>query len=170
MKHLHFVGTTLSEKAKKNVNIDRDKADAFGRSAFNRYYYAAYLEVRDLLLKFEPNWKIKHADAPKYLKTNLKDIFMKKIIKYQKNDLITVGQGSKIKSDIIDAGTKIAQVLEDGYKVRTISDYFPLEAVTFENNTFSLDSHSESEAQKWLAAVQRNKARILRCGKELNLV
>lgn len=167
MAQLHFVGTTLSGEAKKS---NGDIADAFGRSAFNRYYYAAYLEVRSLLLMFNSRWKINHDEAPNYLRKNLPKIFREEINRQQKRHVITHAEGMKISSAVLHSGSNIAQVLEVAYKVRVISDYEPEEPVTFDQATFHLDSHSEVEAKGWLKTVEIHKSRILKHGKELDLV
>lgn len=167
MGNLHLVGTTLSAEAKKSGG---DIADAFGRSAFNRYYYAAYLEVRDLLVKFKSDWDIKHAKAPEYLEENLQEIFRREIKRQVRIQLLTCADGKKIASTVSSSGSAIAQVLRVAYKVRVISDYLPDEPVMFDQATFHLDSHSEGEAKAWLRTVETHKGRILKYGKELELV
>lgn len=167
MAQLHFVGTTLSDEAKKRKG---DLADAFGRSAFNRYYYAAYLEVRSLLLTFNSRWRINHDEAPNYLRKNLQKIFREEINRQQKRQVITHAEGMKISSAVLKSASIIAQDLEVAYKVRAISDYEPEELVTFDQTTFHLDSHSEVEAKGWLKNVQIHKSRILKYGKVLDLV
>lgn len=167
MAQLHFVGTALSERA---MATNGDIADAFGRSAFNRYYYAAYLEVRDLLVRFNSDWDVKHANAPKYLEENLQEIFRREIKRQERIHLLTHAQGKRITSAVSSSGSAIAQVLRVAYKVRAISDYEPDEPVKFDEATFHLDSHSEGEAKAWLRTVETHKSRILRHGKELELV
>lgn len=167
MAQLHFVGTTLSGEAKKS---NGDIADAFGRSAFNRYYYAAYLEVRSLLLMFKSSWKINHQEAPNYLRKNLPKIFREEINRQQKRHVITHAEGMKISSAVLRSGSYIADVLAVAYKVRSISDYEPNEPVIFDHATFYLDFHSEVDAKGWLSKVEMHKSRILKYGKELGLV
>ena len=50
-----------------------DDFDQFGRSAFNRYYYAVFLIVRDLMLEFNPRWSGSHASIPGMLRASVHD-------------------------------------------------------------------------------------------------
>lgn len=50
MSSLPSVADHLSQIAKSR---HADEADAFGRTAFNRYYYAAFLSTRELLMQIE---------------------------------------------------------------------------------------------------------------------
>ena len=93
MGNLHLVGTTLSTEAKK---IDGDIADAYGRSAFNRYYYAAYLTARDLLIKFNPIWDVSHSDVPNLLESTLPALFRKTAMQLQKNNVLSHADEKRI--------------------------------------------------------------------------
>lgn len=167
MAQLHLVGTTLSAKAKE---ASGDIADAFGRSAFNRYYYATYLAVRDLLIKFDSSWDVSHADAPTLVENTLPTLVRREAKRLQKSSVLTHADEQRICSGVASAGAAIAEVLRVAYKVRVISDYRPEEQVAFDKSTFHLDDHSEGEARAWLNAVEMHKGRILRFGKELELV
>lgn len=167
MTKLHLVGTTLSDKAKASSG---DVADAFGRSAFNRYYYAAYLEVRDLLIRFDPGWDVSHSDAPTLVEKTLVEMIRRELKRQQKSSVISHTESQRISSGVALAGSAIAEVLRVAYKVRVISDYRPEEHVSFDDATFHLDSHTEGEARAWLSVVEAHKGRILRFGKELGLV
>jgi hypothetical protein len=167
MAQLHVVGTTLSAEAKKSSG---DIADAYGRSAFNRYYYAAYLAVRDLLIQFNPDWDVSHADAPSLVKITLPDLVRREAKRLQKSKALSHADEQRICSGVASAGASIAEILDVAYKVRVISDYRPEKQVSFDKATFHLDDHSEGEARSWLGTVEMHKARILRLGKELELV
>jgi hypothetical protein len=57
------VAKRLSEIALNEVS--ETDADAFGRSAFNRYYYASYLITRDMLRQLDPSWtRTGHSKIP----------------------------------------------------------------------------------------------------------
>jgi hypothetical protein len=167
MSKLHFVGTTLAGQAKTTVG---DVADAFGRSAFNRYYYAAYLQTRDLLLQFNPEWDVSHADAPTLIETTLVGLVRKEAKRLEKKGTISHADSQRITSGVASACMAIAEVLRVAYKVRVISDYRPQESILFENETFNLDSHTEGEARAWATAVEAHKGRILKACKELGFV
>lgn len=167
MGNLHLVGTTLSAEARKS---EGGIADAYGRSAFNRYYYAAYLTVRDLLIKFNPSWDVSHSDAPNLVESTLPALVRKTARKLQKNNVLSHADEKRISSGVASAGAAIAEVMRIAYKVRVISDYRPEEQVTFDKATFHLDAHSEGDARAWLGIVEMHKGRILRLGKEIELV
>jgi hypothetical protein len=167
MAFLHLVGTTLSDEAKRNSG---DVADAYGRSAFNRYYYAAYLATRDLLIRFNPKWDVSHAGAPELVESALPALVRKEAKRLQKVDALSHSDGQRICSGVASAGAAIGELLRTAYKVRVISDYRPEEQVSFEKSTFHLDAHSEGEARSWLSTVEMHKGRILKFGKELEIV
>lgn len=167
MAQLHLVGKTLSAEAKKSSG---DIADAFGRSAFNRYYYAAYLATRDLLITFNPKWDVSHSDAPKLVESALPALVRKEGKRLLKINALTHANEQRISSGVASAGAAIGELLRIAYKVRVISDYKPEEQVSFDKSTFHLDDHSEGEARSWLSTVEIHKGRILKFGKELELV
>lgn len=167
MAQLHLVGTTLSVEAKKNSG---DVADAYGRSAFNRYYYAVYLATRDLLIRFNPKWDVSHAGAPELVERALPALVRKEAKRLQKINALTHADEQRISSGVAKAGAAIGELLRIAYKVRVISDYRPEEQVSFDKSTFHLDDHSEGEARSWLSTVEMHKGRILKFGKELELV
>ena len=64
MAGLRSVAEHLSTHAKVLGSGDAE-ADAFGRSAFNRHYYATFLTVRELLVAIDIAWaKTPHAEIP----------------------------------------------------------------------------------------------------------
>jgi hypothetical protein len=167
MAQLHLVGTTLSDEAKRNSG---DIADAYGRSAFNRYYYAAYLATRDLLIRFKPEWDVSHAGAPDLVGSALPALVRKEAKRLQKLHAMSQADGQRVIRGVASAGAAIGELLRIAYKVRVISDYRPEEQVSFYKSTFHLDAHSEGEARSWLGTVEMHKGRILKFGKELELV
>jgi hypothetical protein len=60
MTGMHQVAEHLSLQARAMTGND---ADAFGRSAFNRYYYATYLSVRELLASLDSSWETQRHSA-----------------------------------------------------------------------------------------------------------
>ncbi|MFH1954732.1 MAG: hypothetical protein ABIL06_24350, partial [Pseudomonadota bacterium] len=64
------VADKLAELAigEKNENT----ADAFGRSAFNRYYYASYLITRQMLKDLNTSWaSTGHSKIPELLENSI---------------------------------------------------------------------------------------------------
>lgn len=62
---MQYVGSELERLALSDA--DPNNADLLGRSAFNRYYYAAFLITRETLGYMQPNWKgTQHANIQSY--------------------------------------------------------------------------------------------------------
>lgn len=69
--------------------------DLFGRSAFNRYYYAAFLVTREMLGALRPTWRhTAHAAIPELLEAGLKKRLIGQIRRSRAKNLITVHEGS----------------------------------------------------------------------------
>jgi hypothetical protein len=65
--HMRIVGDHLAEVAAKSG--DATHFDLFGRSAFNRYYYSAFLSVRTALRTIDSRWATpSHQAVPAVLK------------------------------------------------------------------------------------------------------
>ncbi len=61
-RFMHEVGHHLQKIAISKTDQNRD---VFARSAFNRYYYGAYLNVRELLSSLNPEWsRPRHRHIP----------------------------------------------------------------------------------------------------------
>jgi len=167
MSEIHAVGEHLSAKAKAEAG---ECADAFGRSAFNRYYYSAYLSVRDLLKQINPNWKVQHSGLPDLLEDAVINLIRREALKQMKSSLISASERSRLTSQAATAASALANVLRTAYAVRVISDYEPEQLLKFERGTFSLLSRTDGEARSWLASVSMYKGQILHVAKELALV
>lgn len=138
LKHEVFKQTDSSEK------------ECFGRSAFNRYYYAIFLEVKDTLLKANPDWKRKaHAEYPILL-----EIEIQKILKTGRVKAIKLGDQDTVNlcSRAISSTLSLAKLLKKGYSVRVAADYrheeIPLEF--FGTDSFSLNTTKIEDAGEWL--------------------
>ena|SRR6056297_1263916 len=76
---LEKVGKLLQNKAIKSKTIPVD-LNAYGKSAFNRYYYATYWLVRDMLEIIDPKWASQsHGDIPVLLNKKFTNKFKKAI-------------------------------------------------------------------------------------------
>lgn len=156
-------------KAARSSNDD--EADAFGRSAFNRYYYAAYLSTRDLLAMIDGAWsRTPHRNIPGILEDDLRKRFQRNLKRLKDKGLISDGKAKSLVSQVGAAGSEIASILRTAYMVRVTADYIPEEKVIFEPTTFQLATHTEAEAKNWLQRVDRNKGIVLNAAKEIGLV
>ena len=123
-------------------------ADLFGRSSFNRYYYATYLAVRKELLALLPDAPTQHATVPDYLRGSIQQR-----IRAIKTKAKRAGDPRLMQSCSVAkvAAEELASLLFKGYKTRVVADYEPDVSVQFATSSheFSLDTVSSSEAQSW---------------------
>lgn len=168
MNSLPTVAEHLGQVAKAKL---LDEADAFGRTAFNRYYYASFLSTRQLLIQIDTSWAhTPHGNIPVLLETDLVKRFRTAIKRLQVNGLVSENRSKSLVSQAGTAGGEMASILRTAYKVRITADYTPEEKVIFEPATFRLATHTEAEAKQWLIRIERNKGIILNVAKELGLV
>ena len=139
-----------------------DDADLYGRSAFNRYYYAAYLSTRELLKQLDDTWaRTGHKSIPELLEGSVVNR-LKAVARKQ-------GNPQAINS-AYRAASEIANVLRTAYEVRIVADYQPDTLVVFHANTFKLVNHSAAEAERWASRVEAPKGTLLRLYRELGIV
>ena len=161
-----IVANTLSEIALRRNNLD---ADVFGRSAFNRYYYASYLVTRGMLGQLNQSWsRTSHKSIPELLTTTI----ARKIrteVKRQAGTLISMREAQQMRTDINQAISMLSAMLISAYKVRCIADYDPDERVTISRTNFILFRHSNHEASGWPRLADIHCKTILRIWRHLAL-
>lgn len=168
---MNFLPRVAEHLCKAARSSNSGEADAFGRSAFNRYYYAAYLSTRDLLAVIDGAWsRTPHSNIPGILEDDLRKRFQRNLKRLQDKGLISEGKAKSLASQVGAAGSEIASVLRVAYTVRVTADYIPEEKVIFEPTTFQLATHTEAEAKNWLKRVDRNKGIVLNAAREIGLV
>lgn len=123
-------------------------ADLFGRSSFNRYYYATYLAVRKELLALMPDAETRHGLLPNYLRTTIQQRIRAIKAKARRTDDHQLMQLCSVARQAAD---ELASLLVKGYKTRVVADYVPDVLVQFAvtQNEYSLDAVSSSDAQSW---------------------
>lgn len=147
------------------------EADAFGRSAFNRYYYATFLTVRELLVAIDKAWaKTPHAEIPERIEKNLVARIKSSAKSQVRNGVLSAGRSSAIVGQSMSAATEIASVLKSAYTIRVAADYEPSHKIVFGASGIELDSCSIGEASSWFDRVERQKGRLIAISKELALV
>lgn len=131
--------------------IDRavqSEKDQFGRSSYNRYYYATFLHARDLLTRLDQRWsELPHADYPRVLKgeiTKQLKIGRKSATKSYDAELI------KLCSQAINAAANLASLMLKSSATRVTADYHPEVPVQFLAGAgFSLNSVDIADAHTW---------------------
>lgn len=153
------VANKLSEIALEGNNAH---SDVFGRSAFNRYYYASYLIARGMLGQLDQKWaRTSHKAIPDLLKQTVARK-IRNAVQQQSGKLITMRKAKQMRIDANNAVGALASLLTSAYAVRCIADYDPNHRIQIENSTFSLFSHSNHEASGWPKRAEIHCKTILR--------
>tara|TARA_R110001583_G_scaffold10719_2_gene49376 strand:- start:3044 stop:3547 length:504 start_codon:yes stop_codon:yes gene_type:complete len=149
---------------------DGQKADLLGRSAFNRYYYAAFLITRETLGKMQSNWKgTAHAEIPNLLQNGLRKPVKKAIIKQQKLGLVDEGDKSRILTSVNVTGNELAELLKEAYNLRIIADYEPEIRTSKNGNVISLKNYKLTSAINWPDRANQLCSKLLKIWRELGL-
>lgn len=141
-RHLQVEAVKLAPKSAAS-------ADAFARSAYNRYYYATFLCVRDTLVQIDNRYRnsLNHKDVPALLRNTIQ-----KRIKTIQKKADKLGDSSLVK-ECRQAGSQnlsFALVLEKAYATRVVADYNPDTAVDFRSVRFTLSGVEVTDAHDWL--------------------
>lgn len=152
----------------QNTAFDRrasaDDLDQFGRSAFNRYYYATFLEVREMLRRFNPAWRGSHAQVPDELEGSIaKRLAAIKRTAQRLDDHQGVAICQAARGGLLD----LAQLMRGAYVVRVKADYEPEIRIALDSIRFSLDSTSINDAHNWLYRA-RNYIQVIDRARELS--
>lgn len=144
------VGHHLQMEAIKKAGIERD---IFARSAYNRYYYAVFLDVRKMLGEFDPKWaRTPHKSIPELLKGSITRNFKDGKLRAKKNG--DFGLIPKLKYGILSAAA-LANLMEKANATRVVADYEPTEPVIFSSaKRFALRNIEITDAHEWEASVR----------------
>ena len=141
----HGVGHHLQVKAQA---VSANQRDAYARSAYNRYYYGAFLNVRRFLSEIDTSWSgLPHKSYPEILRGKVTRKF-----KDQRRRAYKVGDGKLVgRIDGVLRGLyEMADILEVAYGIRVVADYYDNERVEFSaNDRFKLRSVSINDAHGW---------------------
>lgn len=143
------VGNALATQAVKLKGKPLE-ADLFGRSAFNRYYYAVFYVARGMLSDFSTEWQsIPHASVPQLLVGQVR----REIQKFkQKANRLGDTESVSLCSHAIESLDQLSELLKKGYSIRVTADYDPTVSIKFENGAdqFSLASTTIGTARNWV--------------------
>lgn len=168
MTGLLDVAEHLSDRARKESGA---RADAFGRSAFNRYYYASFLSVRELLAEIEPSWlATPHANFPDLLQDTVVKQVRREAKKQKRAGALTPSIASSLITQAVSATSEIVSVLRVANEARKAADYKPEIAVVFDANGFRLGDQTDAAARGWKERVDRMKGVLLGVCRKLAIV
>lgn len=158
---MKVVGDQLVIEAGKREGSPTER-DLFSRSAFNRFYYAAFLETRSGLQQLGM-WKsgLGHKDVPEYLcgtvVSELKSKFKPKL---------PPDSYYRCKT----AASDLATLLRLAYRRRVIADYVPETLVEFDGGVARLEETPISDASRWCEMAGRYIQTIRKAYVEAGLV
>lgn len=130
------------------ARTDPGDRDHFGRSAFNRYYYATFLQVKAGLGSLDSDWStIAHADIPGVLRGSVqRELKLGRTRAQRTNDAELV----RLCSKALSAASDLAILMEKGYATRVAADYHPEILVDFSSQpSFRLNTVPVEDAHGW---------------------
>lgn len=135
--------------------------DLFGRSSFNRYYYATFLKVRSMLGSMNPNWfSLNHAGIPDLLTGEiLKTIktIRKRGLRFNDSETVLICNQAEASAH------ELARIMKKANYVRVAADYNPDIKVTPDSHgRFQLSFVTVTEAHEWPERTQHYGFRIKR--------
>ncbi len=122
--------------------------DQFARSSFNRYYYAAFLRVRDGLAIMSSEWdEMEHASMPALLRGKINTTLKRGFVQAKRigdSDLVSAC------SFAMASASELAELLDQGRMTRVTADYRPEYPVDFSTlSDFSLNAVTVKMAKSW---------------------
>lgn len=166
---MRYVGNELERLALRDT--DPDHSDLLGRSAFNRYYYAAFLITRETLGFMQSNWKgTAHAEIPNLLEKGLRKPARAALKVQVRLGLLDKGDESRLLGDLNAIGNELAQLLKVAYDARILADYEPEIKTTKNGDAIYLRTHKLTTARQWPNQAEKHCAKLKRIWKEIGLV
>jgi hypothetical protein len=126
-----------------------DEKDVFGRSVFNRYYYATFLNVKEGLSGLKKEWEgnLAHASIPDMLRGQIQSELKKGLAKAKRASDPEV---ASLCSKAITATKNLATLMEQGRTLRVTADYHPEVAIDFSIGPyFHLNKFPVEDAKSW---------------------
>ncbi len=142
---MHTVGHHLQKKA---VGAETHNKDAYARSAFNRYYYSAFLTIREMLASLDSSWtKLNHTSCSEVLNGKvLKQLKDARRRARKKNDRTLVKKINRAEWSV----NELAKTISTAYGIRVVADYEQEEHVDFDETArFALRSVDVTVAHDW---------------------
>ncbi|MBC3382033.1 hypothetical protein H8I69_23235 [Serratia fonticola] len=165
---MKIVGEALESLAIKESSAEN--ANLYGRSAFNRYYYASFLVTRETLAKLDPKWKMTpHAEIPTRLRETICISVKRELEKQVRAGLKTKSEKGNLLTNLQSSSAELAELLEHAYDARVVADYRPEELIKIDEKIVSLRSYKLTTARAWPDRANAYCKIILRVWKEVGL-
>lgn len=149
------------------ANRPQDEFEVFGRSVFNRYYYATFWIARSTLAQLDDKWStVNHANIPDILRKTFADNVKKRL----KTNADLVSNPSSLKHEAISSGSAFADLLKHAYGIRVLADYDISASVARKGSVICINTYTSSDASTWPKRAEIYSGAILRVSKELGLI
>ncbi|ACS87182.1 hypothetical protein [Musicola paradisiaca] len=174
MSELHTVADYLAKQATSVHSKGGPSlllAGAFGRTAYNRYYYACYLDIRMFVAEINSKWgSLNHSEVPDFLIGAVNNRISQELTKCERGGMITKGELLSKKSLVHTSLNNMASVMSKAYTIRCTVDYEPDVNIEFDKNTFLIDQVPVASAKDWLKTITIEKVKVIKVMKEIGLV
>jgi hypothetical protein len=166
---MKIVGDHLAKVAQQSA--DRMHIDLFGRSAYNRYYYSAFLHVRSALKTIDIKWATpKHQDVPVVLRGEVLNRLKWHIKFAEANRLISRIQGKQMSRAAAIAASELSNLLVLAREIRRVADYEPEQLVAKDGLVIKLGECTLSTAKGWPQRADTHAKTILKVYGQLGLI
>lgn len=147
----------VGEHLKSHALTLRGKApddDLFARSAFNRFYYAAFLVCREMVKNTIGKSGLRHEAFPEYLTGSFRRAISLRIKQAYSKGAITDAEREKM-TYLLNVNTAgLSNMLREGFGVRVIADYKPEVQVVLMESSFELSSCTSGRANYWVREAE----------------
>jgi hypothetical protein len=150
---------------------DATEFDLFSRSAFNRYYYSAFLSVRTALKSLDPIWATpSHQSMPEILKGEVLKRLKRQVRNAQKAGQISQSKGNQLLHAAAVAASELSNLLTSARETRRLADYEPETRVARDGSTTKLGEWTLEAARNWEGRVDAQSKTILKIYAQLGLI
>jgi len=163
------VGKHLGEHA-SSLDLEHEEFDSFARSAFNRHYYAIFLQVRSFAKTYYPEGRVMHGSLPQKLRADILRDLKKATKQAEKLGLISSSEAKAKCSILTESLSELANIVTETYRVRCIADYEPEITVQKSGKNIKLDRFQLSEFEHKLDDCARHTRQVYNISKELGVL
>lgn len=162
---MEIVAKHLESEAIRRTLVS--ETDLFGRTAFNRYYYATFWIVRNAVAQIDSKWaELSHGDLPNFLQGAFLKRFRTELKKAE--ELGTSTQKLKIRATASASG--LADLMRKAYYLRVQADYKPDAHAIQDGGVIVLNETKSSIAATWPRRAKTLTANLLDVAKQINLI